>query len=462
MPLHLALLALLLGVAADVTALGREWTFSFIDAVGIGVACAGAVVAWRRRTVRLDRALVGYLGLLAVIGVQAFLRDDQAAIVGGASRFVTATLLLFGLSQLALARDEDWSELWQWPLAIAMFGSALAAWVVVPFVGALADPAITTFYDVKNAVVTPLGASNYLAAFLLVAFLVVLVHGVEQRRLWFWAAAATLIGLLATMSRGAIAAAVAVLLGLGLAWRERHAVIRAAAAVGVAGIAFGLVAVIAAGLASSPGDVELASPDLRASPSDQAPDQPPTTRRQPSSVTPSGDDASDPDRPRAGAPDRPDADGPGLSQLDGALSVLAFGGRRQLYGASWQAFLDHPAFGVGVNQLQTYTGRGGHPPHVNAHNLTLHALATTGIFGTVAYLGIWILLVWRLWSLPSSTARTALLAGVVALLLHAQVEALSHTRAIEAFVVVVLVIAGSAPGAVGVRDRRRPSVQAQG
>lgn len=421
MILYATLLALLLGVAFEVSVAGRAWTFSYIDAVGVGVAMAGGVVAWRRRAVRFDAALLAYGGLLVVLAVQAVVRPDIAEIVGGSSRFVTALLLLFGLSQFVVG-EEPWTERWRWPTAFSAFGAVLAVTVLGSLVLALGDPDLVTFYDVKKAVVVPLGGSNYLAAFLLVAGLVGLVHAFD-RRVGIVLPALTLIGLIATMSRAAIGAAILVLIGVVVVRRQRQFLVRVVAAVGGAIAVFVVVAVTAASLAGD-GGVELAIPDL----------------------------SRPADAPAAEGESTPDDRAPALTErFEGAISVVAAGGRRQLFAASWDAFVDHPLIGIGVNQLEEYSGRGGHPPHVNAHNLVLHALATTGLLGTVAYLALWAILLLRLWRLPSGTAKTALLAGVLALLLHAQVEALSHTRAVEALLVVILVIAGSAPGAFGVR-----------
>jgi O-antigen ligase len=94
-------------------------------------------------------------------------------------------------------------------------------------------------------------------------------------------------------------------------------------------------------------------------------------------------------------------------------------------------------------------------PHVNAHNLLIHALVTTGLLGAIAYLALW-------WFLARRTTRSilagdpegaALMAAAIALFVHAAAEALAYTRAVEALLAAMLAIAATRPQADAVRER---------
>ncbi|MBW3661988.1 MAG: O-antigen ligase family protein [Actinobacteria bacterium] len=408
MSLHLSLLALFLGVAFHVEAVGREFTVSWIDLLAVGVLLVGTVEAWRRRVVRVDLVLVAYGGLLVVVLVQALVLPDPWSTIGASSRFLTALFILFGLSQLAPGRGETARS---WAPAFLVFGLALTAWTLVQLGRALAGTDAGSFYDVKNAIALPIGASNYLAAFLLVSALIGVVYA-ATRRDWNLVAAIVVLGLVGTLSRGAMLAfGVALVFG---AWLARSWQLLAAA---------GATAVIALALFAGVGgeeqdlerlgiaggrSVELAAASTAA-----------VTGR--SEVTVQA--AQDPNT----------------------------NGRLVLYEAAWNAFLDDPLLGVGLNRLETVTVETG-PPHDNAHNLELHALASVGILGTIPYLAIWVLLAWRLRSIGPGTERTALAAAATGLFAHAQIEALAFTRGIEVVLALLLVLAGSHAGAIGIRE----------
>ena len=394
-PLTLVLAALLVGRLGGVSLAGREFVVSGIDVAAVLVGAAGLVVAWRRRSARVDVVVGAYAAMLAVIAIQVALLDDRAEIVGGSSRFVVPLLLVVGLSQLWPAASTTdaagtgtrsggpWPPgerpAWRWPAQLAGFGVVLAAWVAVEVVAGVLDPARDRFYEIKNAVDIPLGASNYLAAFLLVAALVAGVHARRDRRLLVASVVASL-GVLLTLSRGAVIAGLGtVALGalVGGSPRTRR---RVAVAVGVAAVAVGAFLAV---------------------------------------VTPD------------------------------------FGDRAALYDRALDTFLAEPVLGHGLNRFEEVSA-GLAAPHVNAHNLELHALATTGILGALAYLAIWGVLAVRLWRAGRGPERDALALAATALFLHAQVEALAYSRAVEALLAVLVVLAGTLPGAVGVAAWRRP------
>ena len=116
--------------------------------------------------------------------------------------------------------------------------------------------------------------------------------------------------------------------------------------------------------------------------------------------------------------------------------------------------MSHPVLGVGLNNILAVTGTLAEP-HVNAHNLLLHALVTTGILGAAAYLSLWWLLGRRLARsiLAGDPDAGALAAAAVALFVHAAAEALAYTRAVEAVLAMLLAIAASRPGARAIVTR---------
>ncbi len=220
--------ALLAGAAVSVDLGGREFVVSWIDLAAAVLAVVAAVVVVRRRRVRLDVALGAYGAVLAVVVVQAALLPQPLEILGGSSRFVTAALVLASLTVLGVGR-------W-WREVLVGWGAVLGAWVIVTLLLALADPALTSFYAVKNAVVTPLGASNTLGGYLVVPAAAGAVLASRDRRLVAPTAVAAL-GVVATLSRGAVAALVLAVVITAVVARTRRlglvAVVGAATTVAV-------------------------------------------------------------------------------------------------------------------------------------------------------------------------------------------------------------------------------------
>ncbi len=424
MPLILVLVSLLAGVAFTTTLASREFVISWVDLAAAGLAASALVRVIRRREVVIDRALIAYGALFGVFGIQLVTNDAPLEIAGGVSRFVTASFVLVGLSQFLPEREVspasvgprrslDEVDPWRWPLMIGLFGSALACWVAVDLVRALGDPTLQTFYGVKNAIDVPLGASNYLAGFLVVSVMVCLVAASVDRRFLVFGAVSAL-GLLATMSRGAAIAVVLASVAVTLARRSRAAFAAAFVVLGMAAVAFIMV---------------WAGVD-------------PVPLSEPGPLAADGITSTEPADTRS----------PELSRLDTAL-YSPTGDRVDLYRRSWQAFLDHPVTGVGLNRFTTVSADLD-VPHVNAHNMVLHALATTGLLGALAYLTLWGVLAHRLWQADPGVERAALAAGAGALFIHAQVEALAFTRSIEVVLAVMLVLSGTLSGVEPARRHR--------
>lgn len=393
MALVVLLASLLVGALVTFPLGGRDFVVSGVDVAAIGLFVWGLVEARRRREFVLDHALVGYLGIFAIVLVQLVVFDDRLNLIGGASRFTGPAFILLGLSQLRPRDDpRPGPARWRWPEAFALFGSLLAVWIGALLVGGLADPATEGFYDVKNSISMPLGASNYVAAFVLVPAVALVALGMRHRR-YLLLAILPIAGVVATLSRGAfLGFAAGLVVAMAGRWRPRVGVVAAgvtAAIVVVASILLGVVG----------------------------------------------------------------------TSIPVTASTVA--GRLVLLEASWDGFVAHPVIGVGLNNILAVTGSLAEP-HVNAHNLVIHALVTTGVLGTIAYLGLW-------WSLGRRTARSslagdaegaALAAAATALFVHAAAEALAYTRAVEALLAAILAIAATRRGADAVRVRPWGSGQA--
>ncbi len=87
--------------------------------------------------------------------------------------------------------------------------------------------------------------------------------------------------------------------------------------------------------------------------------------------------------------------------------------RYELDLAAWRVFLDHPILGVGPSQFATYysveyVNRVGLQPlqkGYQAHNLYFQALAETGLVGFTCFVSIMATIMWGLWKARSHVAR---------------------------------------------------------
>jgi hypothetical protein len=389
MALAVLLASLLVGALLTVPVGGRDFVVSGVDVAAFALFVWGLVEARRRGRLVVDRALVAYAGIFAVVVVQLVVFEDRLDLIGGASRFVGPALILVGLSQLLHSASDEgpgaFPRVWRWPELFAVFGSVLAVWIAVLLAGGLADPVNDTFYDVKNSISMPLGASNYVAAFVLVPAVALLTLGLRRRR-YLLLALLPVAGVAATLSRGAflgLAAGVAV--GVAARWRPRAGVVTMSAVMILVAVASVLLGILGTSL---------------------------------------------------------------------PVTASTVAGRLVLLEASWDGFVAHPVIGVGLNSILEVTGSLAEP-HVNAHNLVLQALVTTGILGAVAYLALWWLLVRRAARsvLAGDAEAAALAAAATALFVHAAAEALAHTRAVEALLAGILAIAATRPAAGARRER---------
>lgn len=389
MALAVLLASLLVGALLTVPVGGRDFVVSGVDLAAAALFVGGLAEARRRGTLVVDRALLAYAAFFVVVLVQFVALDDRLDLVGGASRFAGPALILIGLSQLSRPAEDHAvgmsRRIWRWPELFAVFGGVLAVWIAVQLASGLADPVNNSFYDVKNSISMPLGASNYVAAFVLVPAVALLTLGLRQRR-YLLLALLPVAGVAATLSRGAfLGFGAGVVVAAVSRWRPRAGVVSMSVVMVLVAVASVLLGILGTSL---------------------------------------------------------------------PVTASTVAGRLVLLEASWDGFVANPVIGVGLNSILDVTG-GLAEPHVNAHNLVLQALVTTGILGAVAYLALWWLLARRVARsmLAGDVEAAALAAAATALFVHAAAEALAHTRAIEALLAGLLAVAAARPAAGARRDR---------
>jgi O-antigen ligase len=300
--------------------------------------------------------------------------------------------------------------------ALAAGGAALALWLLVGFVRALPGGigAEHGFYRVKLAVTSPLGDHNTAAGLLLVGLVagVLLVvgrarHGQARRgwrawRRWSPSVLVTL-GLVATLSRGAVAVLLVVAVAAWVVASDRRVAVGLSAA----------TVVVVAGLIVATVTLDTSPP-------------PPSTG----------------------------VGGPLAEAGAGPLGVSILG-RADLAIRGAELGLAHPALGVGLGGFAT---RATDLPRPNdhAHQALAHAFAEGGALLLLVAAALPLLLVWRAWPLAPSPARDLALLGGGGLVVHAQAEILAGRVGYEVLLAVLLgLVAG-----VGELDSRRPTAPA--
>lgn len=146
------------------------------------------------------------------------------------------------------------------------------------------------------------------------------------------------------------------------------------------------------------------------------------------------------------------AGGGDTGRLAGVFSP-ATQARMDLWGASWEAFVANPVLGVGVDRLPEWMTE-VREPYVHAHNLVLHALAVTGVLGTLVYLAYWGMVAARAVRLPTLDDRLRVGLPLLALFVHAQIDSLSYFLVYEVVVALLVGVAAARPGAPFVREWR--------
>lgn len=405
------MLAFPVAVVAVAVVSGGALEFAVGDRlVGVNTAQVAAVVvavaagrrAWRARVVRVD--LLGLaMAVLVAVPVLQGLRDATSPMAaGGVGRFLTVGVLLAALPQFAPDPPDGAVGArppWQrWDAPLGVMGVALALLVLARVVPAMFDPTLA-FYELKDVVRLPLGNHNYVAAILTSALAVALARPLARRPWWLAAAGVTALGLAATLSRGGWLVAGLLLVVLAVVRRDRATVVVVGALVGLALVLLAVIAV-------------------------------------------------------AGGPDR----------LGGLLRP-ATTARTDLWAASWRLFLDAPVLGVGVARFPEVVPEAvwvGRQPYLHAHNLVLETLSTTGIVGTLAYLGYWAGAGVRVLRLDDPGVRWRVGLPLVGLFLHAQLDSLNYLLVYEVVVATLVGVAACQPGARGVRTWRLPGAPATG
>lgn len=282
-------------------------------------------------TLRVPRPAWALVAVLVAGAVSATASDWVDARRAAAASVPVAVALL---GYLALAGVDDLRATVH--SAVAFAGTLLSAWVIVLSAGGLLDG--LSWFDWKLVIETPLGRSNFLAAFLL--FYVANAWGRSG-----WQLALGTVAIVATLSRGGLLAFVLFLLLQRLAAVPRRGDLAAAAV-----IAAGLVAVA---IASMPGGT-------------------------------------------ARVPERPafERSGP-ASAVEALVSPASTGNRVLLWQAAHAMIAESPWLGAGPNGFRTRVERDRTLEDVwGPHNAVMLLWLNYGIAGLAAYLA-WLVAVLR-------------------------------------------------------------------
>lgn len=266
---------------------------------------------------------------------------------------------------------------------LALGGLVLALFAAATFAGASElFGQDFAFYRVKQAVVAPVARHNVLAGFLLALVPAVALAAVRRPRWWWPALVVAGLGLGATLSRAALVAGIGAI-AVAAFLRDRTVARRLGVVVALAGVVVTVVLL-------------------------QVGARIPTTE----------------------------------AVADDPTSVVA---RTQLWSAGWDAFTDAPFGGVGLDGfLAESRDAGVAAPHEHAHNLLLHAAATTGTPGLLAVVAVWGGLLAGARQLLDRARSHALLVGLGGLGAMALVDELA-LRPGTTGLLALLVVAAAAP-----------------
>lgn len=323
------------------------------------------------------------LALVAAVGlalVQAVALGPPGRILSAAVPYLLALLVVAGVRVAGPRRpaDED-----VWLRILAGGGLLLAVWLLGAFLGALPTGlgAPAGFYRVKLAVTSPVGDHNTAAGLLLPAVVAAAVLAAREVR-WRAGLAVLALGLVATLSRGAVLVLLTVVVvGWACASSRRVAAWLLGAAAAATGGVLGFASLLDA---APPGQGALVE---------------------------------------------------GSSRL--GASVL---GRLDLAERGLEVGLRHPGLGVGLGRFSEVAGDLP-PPNDHAHQLLAHALAEGGVVLLAVAVLVPVVLLARAWRRPAGPLRDVTLLGGLALLAHAQVEILGGRAGYE---VLVALLAGLA------------------
>jgi O-antigen ligase len=312
------------------------------------------------RVVR-DPVAWAYAAGVTVGLVQAVMLGEPARTLRGTVPYVLALSVVVTVNVVG-ARDDKGVRRWLAGLAVA--GGVLAVWLLVGFLTALPAGIGQShgFYRIKLEVTSPVGDHNTAAGLLLPSLVAAAALAARDRR-WLAGLLVVTLGLVATLSRGAVAVLLVVAAAAWVVSSERRIRVLLAAA---AGAALMLVLGLSAALDASP------------------------------------------------PPDGPQSDG-----VVGA-SVVA---RADLVVRGLEVGLDRPLTGVGLRGFGE-VARDLPPPNDHAHQLLAHALAEGGIVLLSVALMVPCLAIWRATSLSPGPLRSVVLLGAFGIVAHAQLEIL--------------------------------------
>jgi hypothetical protein len=329
---------------------------------------------------RVDPAVVAYLLVVPLVAVQSAVLGDPGGRLRGALPYLAAAAAVVAARWLA---PRDAAQVTAWVRVLAGAGVALAAWILGAFAVALpvgvGEP--DGFYTVKALVTTPVGDHNTAAGLLLPGIAAASVASVHDRR-WTAGLVVTTLGLVATLSRGAVVVLLVVAVATWPLVSERQVRTRLLSA-----------AVTSLGL------VLLAALWLGAAPSQGV----------------------------------PEPDGPFGASVVGRADLIV---RGLEVGAA------NPLLGVGLGSFAAHAG-GLPPPNHHAHNLVAHAFAEGGVALAVVSVAIPVVLVLRLRRVGRGELRDVLLVGGAGLVLHAQHDIMGGLVGYEVLLAVLLGLAAA-------------------
>jgi hypothetical protein len=327
-----------------------------------------------------DVAAAAFLVAALLAGVQAVLLDDPVRTLRAGVPYLAAFAVVVVVRAVGPRSDD---ELTPWVRGLAVAGTLLSMWLLGAFLGALplhlGEP--SSFYRIKVAVTSPVGDHNTAAGLLLPTIVACAAMAVREPR-WRAGLAATSLGLVATLSRGAaLVLLVVAVVGWLVASSRRFAAWLLAAATVAAAMMFTLALVL---------------------------------------------DAS------------PSAD---VETPDGVLGASIVG-RLDLAERGIEVGFEQPWIGVGLGGFAE-AADGLPPPNDHAHQVFAHAFAEGGVWLLGVALVVPVVLARRVLELPAGPGRDVLLLSGLGLLAHAQMEILAGRIGYEVLLALLVGLAGS-------------------
>lgn len=325
-----------------------------------------------------DPVALAYLAAVVLGLTQAAVLNEPERTLPATAPYLLAWLVAIAV-RLVGPRDGRGLEWWVQGLTVA--GAVLSVWLLATFLTALPEGVGQEhgFYRIKVSVTSPVGDHNTAAGLLLPAVVAAAACAARDRR-WVVALGVTTLGLVATLSRGAVLVLlVLALLAARIASERGLKRALLTSAVAATGLLVGLTLL----LDTSPPGVDL------------------------------------PEHGHLGA------------------SVL---GRIDLAERGVELGLANPLLGVGLGGFAQQADDLP-PPNDHAHQLLAHAGAEGGVVLLLVAVAVPVLLAVRVLRLPAGRGRDVLLLGGLGLVAHAQVEILGGRPGYEVLVAMLASLA---------------------